>query len=160
MIKRIFLMLLFIISTVNINYAQHMKFNGISMGETPTVFINKLKAKGFTPISQSGDVLSGKFCGVKDCTIVVTIKRNTICGTTVIFPQSEKWKYLGNRYNCFKSILIQKSPADIRPAKNVLSLSDQATHCITLTICRSEESRRLIAGIESDKACHKTDHDI
>ena len=153
-------MLLFIISTVDINYAQHMKFNGISMGETPTVFINKLKAKGFTPISQSGDVLSGKFCGVKDCTIVVTIKRNTICGTTVIFPQSEKWKYLGNRYNCFKSILIQKSPADIRPAKNVLSLSDQATHCITLTICRSEESRRLIASIESDKASHKTDHDI
>lgn len=101
-------MLLFIISTVDINYAQHMKFNGISMGETPTVFINKLKAKGFTPISQSGDVLSGKFCGVKDCTIVVTIKRNTICGTTVIFPQSEKWKYLKNRYNCFKSILIQK----------------------------------------------------
>ena len=32
-------MLLFIISTVDINYAQHMKFNGISMGETPTVFI-------------------------------------------------------------------------------------------------------------------------
>lgn len=153
-------MLLFIISTVNINYAQHMKFNGISMGETPTVFISKLKAKGFTPISQSGDVLSGKFCSWSNCTIVVTIKRNTICGTTVIFPQSEKWKYLGNRYNCFKSILIQKSPADIRPAKNVLSLSDQATHCITLTICRSEESRRLIAGIESDKACHKTDHDI
>ena len=28
MIKRIFLMLLFIISTVDINYAQHMKFNG------------------------------------------------------------------------------------------------------------------------------------
>ena len=160
MIKRIFLMLLFIISTVDINYAQHMKFNGISMGETPTVFINKLKAKGFTPISQSGDVLSGKFCSWSNCTIVFTIKRNTICGTTVIFPQSEKWKYLGNRYNCFKSILIQKSPADIRPAKNVLSLSDQATHCITLTICRSEESRRLIAGIESDKASHKTDHDI
>lgn len=39
---------------------------------------------------------------------VRTIKRNTICGTTVIFPQSEKWKYLGNRYNCFKSILSQK----------------------------------------------------
>ena len=160
MIKRIFLMLLFIISTVDINYAQHMKFNGISMGETPTVFINKLKAKGFTPISQSGDVLSGKFCSWSNCTIVVTIKRNTICGTTVIFPQSENWKYLGNRYNCFKSILIQKSPADIRPAKNVLSLSDQATHCITLTICRSEKSRRLIAGIESNKASHKTDHDI
>ncbi len=33
-------MLLFIISTVDINYAQHMKFNGISMGETPTVFIS------------------------------------------------------------------------------------------------------------------------
>ena len=28
------------------------------------------------------------------------------------------------------------------------------------TIWRSEESRRLIAGIESDKASHKTDHDI
>ena len=160
MIKRIFLMLLFIISTVNINYAQHMKFNGISMGETPTVFINKLKAKGFTPSYYSDNILTGTFCSWSNCTIVVTIKRNTICGTTVIFPQSEKWKYLGNRYNCFKSILIQKSPADIRPAKNVLSLSDQATHCITLNICRSEESRRLIAGIESDKASHKTDHDI
>lgn len=102
-------MLLFIISTVNINYAQHMKFNGISMGETSTVFINKLKAKGFTPKYQNSDnTLTGKFCGVEDCTIVVTIKRNTICGTTVIFPQSEKWKYLGNRYNCFKAILSQK----------------------------------------------------
>lgn len=109
MIKRIFLMLLFIISTVNINYAQHMKFNGISMGETPSVFISKLKAKGFTPKYQNNDdILMGDFCGVKDCTIVVTIKRNTICGTTVIFSQSEKWKDLENRYNCFKSILIQK----------------------------------------------------
>ena len=42
-----------------------MKFNGISMGETPTVFINKLKAKGFNPISQNSDnILTGKFCGV------------------------------------------------------------------------------------------------
>lgn len=41
-----------------------MKFNGISMSETPTVFINKLKAKGFTPISQSDNILTGKFCGV------------------------------------------------------------------------------------------------
>ena len=114
MIKRIFLMLLFIISTVDINYAQHMKFNGISMGETPTVFINKLKAKGFTPSYYSDNILTGTFCSWSNCTIVVTIKRNTICGTTVIFPQSEKWKYLVNRYNCFKSILIQKSPADIR----------------------------------------------
>lgn len=64
MINRIFLMLLFIISTVDINYAQHMKFNGISMGETPTVFISKLKAKGFTPKYQDDDILTGKFCGV------------------------------------------------------------------------------------------------
>lgn len=32
-------MLLFIISTVNINYAQHMKFNGISMGENSYSFL-------------------------------------------------------------------------------------------------------------------------
>lgn len=43
-----------------------MKFNGISMGETPTVFINKLKAKGFTPIYQNSDnILMGDFCGEK-----------------------------------------------------------------------------------------------
>ena len=78
MIKRIFLMLLFIISTVDINYAQHMKFNGISMGETPTVFINKLKAKGFTPISQSGDVLTGNFCGQSNCIIVVLTNKNVV----------------------------------------------------------------------------------
>lgn len=109
MIKRIFLMLLFIISTVDINYAQHMKFNGISMGETPTVFINKLKAKGFTPKYQNSDnILMGDFCGVKDCTIAVTTDRDAVLSTCVIFPKMEKWKDLKNRYNCFKSILIQK----------------------------------------------------
>lgn len=72
MIKRIFLMLLFIISTVNINYAQHMKFNGISMGETPTVFISKLKAKGFTPIYQSDHILSGNFCGEKKIVLLLS----------------------------------------------------------------------------------------
>lgn len=88
MIKRIFLMLLFIISTVNINYAQHMKFNGISMGETPTVFINKLKAKGFTPISQNIDnILPEDFCGVKDCTIAVTTDRNIVLSVCVMFPK-------------------------------------------------------------------------
>lgn len=82
-VNRIFLMLLFIISTVNINYAQHMKFNGISMGETPTVFINKLKAKGFTPIYQNSDnILMGEFCGIESCTVVVTINRNMVLGTT------------------------------------------------------------------------------
>lgn len=106
MIKRIFLMLLFIISTVNINYAQHMKFNGISMGETPTVFISKLKAKGFTPSSYD-NVLTGKFCN-KDCIIVVLINKDVVTSTYVTFPERETWKDLKNRYNCFKSILSQK----------------------------------------------------
>ena len=91
MIKRIFLMLLFIISTVDINYAQHMKFNGISMGETPTVFINKLKAKGFTPKYQNNDdILMGDFCGVKDCTIAVTTDRDAVLSTCVIISKNGK----------------------------------------------------------------------
>lgn len=106
MIKRIFLMLLFIISTVDINYAQHMKFNGISMGETPTVFISKLKAKGFTPSSYD-NVLTGKFCN-KDCIIVVLINKDVVTSTYVTFPERETWKDLKNRYNCLKSISIQK----------------------------------------------------
>lgn len=85
MIKRIFLMLLFIISTVDINYAQHMKFNGISMDETPTVFINKLKAKGFIPSSYD-NVLTGKFCN-KDCIIVVLINKDVVTSTYVTFPE-------------------------------------------------------------------------
>lgn len=105
-------MLLFIISTVNINYAQHMKFNGISMGETPTVFINKLKAKGFTPSYYGDNILTGNFCGEKNCTVIVTINRNTICGTTVIFPQSEKWEDLENLYIYFKSIKTGKGILD------------------------------------------------
>lgn len=100
-------MLLFIISTVDINYAQHMKFNGISMGETPTVFISKLKAKGFTPSSSYNNVLTGKFCN-ENCIIVVLINKDVVTSTYVTFPEREKWKYLKNRYNCFKSILIQK----------------------------------------------------
>ena len=101
-------MLLFIISTVDINYAQHMKFNGISMGETPTVFISKLKAKGFTPISQSDDVLIGTFCGQSNCIIVVLTNKNVVTATNVLFSKMKTWKDLKNRYNCFKSILIQK----------------------------------------------------
>lgn len=101
-------MLLFIISTVDINYAQHMKFNGISMGETPTVFISKLKAKGFTPISQSGNVLTGEFCGWSNCTIVILTNKDVVTSTCVMFSKMETWKDLENRYNCFKSILIQK----------------------------------------------------
>lgn len=86
-----------------------MKFNGISMGETPTVFINKLKAKGFTPKYQNNDdILMGDFCGVEDYTIAVTTNRDAVLSTYVIFPGMEKWKDLKNRYNCFKSILIQK----------------------------------------------------
>lgn len=101
-------MLLFIISTVDINYAQHMKFNGISMGETPTVFISKLKVKGFTPISQSGNVLTGEFCGWSNCTIVILTNKDVVTSICVMFSKMETWKDLENRYNCFKSILIQK----------------------------------------------------
>lgn len=101
-------MLLFIISTVDINYAQHMKFNGISMGETPTVFINKLKAKGFTPISQSGDVLSGNFCGQSNCIIVVLTNKNVVTATNVLFSKMKTWKDLENYYIYFKSLLTQK----------------------------------------------------
>lgn len=102
-------MLLFIISTVDINYAQHMKFNGISMGETPTVFINKLKAKGFTPKYQNNDdILMGDFCGVQDCIIVVTTDRNIVLSVCVMFPKKEMWKYLETEYNYFKSLLTQK----------------------------------------------------
>lgn len=52
--------------------------------------------------------MTGKFCGVEDYTIAVTTDRDAVLSTCVIFPQSEKWKYLGNRYNCFKAILSQK----------------------------------------------------
>ena len=80
-------MLLFIISTVNINYAQHMKFNGISMGETPTVFINKLKAKGFTPSSYN-NILIGKFCN-ENCIILVLINKDVVTSTYVTFPEQK-----------------------------------------------------------------------
>lgn len=112
MIKRIFLMLLFIISTVNINYAQHMKFNGISMGETPTVFISKLKAKEFTPIYQSDNILEGKFCGIESCTVVVTTDRDAVLSTCVIFPGMKKWEDLENLYIYFKSIKTGKGILD------------------------------------------------
>lgn len=102
-------MLLFIISTVDINYAQHMKFNGISMGETPTVFISKLKAKGFTPEYQNSDnILTGKFCGQSNCSIAILSNKDIITSICVIFPGMEKWKDLEFIYNDLKSLLIQK----------------------------------------------------
>lgn len=99
-------MLLFIISTVNISYAQHMKFNGMS--ETPTVFINKLKAKGFIPSSLYNNVLTGTFCGRNNCIIVVLTNKNVVTSNYVTFLEQEKWKYLESTYNYLKLLLIQK----------------------------------------------------
>lgn len=89
-----------------------MKFNGISMGETLTVFISKLKAKGFTPISQSGDVLTGNFCGQSNCIIVVLTNKNVVTATNVLFPKMKTWKDLENLYIYFKSIKTGKGILD------------------------------------------------
>ena len=89
-----------------------MKFNGISMGETPTVFISKLKAKGFTPIYQSDNILEGKFCGIESCTVVVTTDRDAVLSTCVIFPGMKKWEDLENLYIYFKSIKTGKGILD------------------------------------------------
>lgn len=101
-------MFLFIISIVDINYAQHMKFNGISMGETPTVFISKLKAKGFTPSYYSDNILTGDFCSWSNCSIGILSNKDIITSICVIFPGMEKWKDLEFIYNDLKSLLIQK----------------------------------------------------
>lgn len=142
-------MLLFIISTVNINYAQHMKFNGISMGETPTVFISKLKAKGFTPISQNNDdILMGDFCGVKDCIIAVTTDRDIVLSVCVTFPEQKKWKYLETKYNYLKLLLIQKYGDPIECIEEFYGYSEDdfsKLHCLEVDKCKYY-SRFMIDG--------------
>lgn len=89
-----------------------MKFNGISMGETPTVFISKLKAKGFTPKYYDDTILTGNFVVKKIVLLLSQLIEIWYLVLQVIFPQSEKWEDLENLYIYFKSIKTGKGILD------------------------------------------------
>ena len=81
---------------------------------------------------------------------IIILNYYLICNHLRIFACQKRVKSFCPS-NTLRSLLFRWSSA---------VMLKECINSITLTICRSEESRRLIAGIESDKASHKTDHDI
>lgn len=90
----------------------HMKFKGISLGESPYNFANALEKQGYTYATKTGDtyVLRGAFAGYSNCNIYVTAAQydNTVAHVGVCLPDQTKWEYLLNRYNSLKEMMTQK----------------------------------------------------
>lgn len=90
---------------------EHMKFKGIPMEGTLQSFTNKLKAKGYEPVTIKDGIslLLGEFGGYKNCTIcAIADKSGMICKVSVFFPDMDKWGDLEGCYLNYKSMLSEK----------------------------------------------------
>lgn len=90
----------------------HMKFKGISLGESPYDFTKALERQGYTYNTKVDDtyVLTGTFAGYSNCKIYVTAAQydNMVDHVGVNFPEQTKWEYLLNTYSSLKDMLTQK----------------------------------------------------
>ena len=92
---------------------QHMKFMGLKMGGKLSTFVNNLKQKGFTTNTNvsnlTSTVMTGKFAGVNDCTLMVYPNdEGNVYLVGVVFPSLETWGTLYSNYKTIKDMLIQK----------------------------------------------------
>lgn len=90
----------------------HLKFKGISLGETPYNFASELERQGYTYVTKVDDtyVLTGLFAGYSNCKLFVNAAQydNTVNYVAVNFPNQDKWEYLLNTYSNLKDMLTQK----------------------------------------------------
>lgn len=90
----------------------HLKFKGISLGETPYNFASALEQQGYTYVTKVKDtyVLTGSFAGYSNCNLYVTAAQydNTVDHVGINFPNQTRWEYLLNTYNNLKDMLTQK----------------------------------------------------
>lgn len=92
--------------------APHIKFKGISLGETPYNFASELERQGYTYVTKMDDtyVLTGAFAGYSNCNLYITAAQydNTVDHVGINFPNQTRWEYLLNTYNNLKDMLTQK----------------------------------------------------
>ncbi len=110
--------------------SEHLTFKGIPIEGSMTEFCQKLKAKGFTSISDENDLalFVGDFTG-RNATIGVTATDDgkSVFAVTVFFDPSDEWNTLVNTYNYYKDLYTRKyGKPTISKEKNP-ALSDSNT---------------------------------
>ena len=165
--KHLFLLILLAFCVVCSAQTNHMKFIGIPIEGTLNSFVQKLKNKGYTVITQQdGNVaLKGEFAGYKDCIIVVKrfSDRDQVQYAGVHFPEEETWAGITNCYYTLKDRLTKKygEPecieefSDREPSSDYLKfhaiLNDEC-HYISDFSCENDMIRLIMCKFNSNSA--------
>lgn len=97
---------------------QHIKFKGISLGESPYTVVKALESQGYIYETKVRDnyLLNGVFAGYSNCRLFVQSAQygNTVEYVAVNFPDQTKWEHLFNTYSNLQGMLTRKygKPAD------------------------------------------------
>lgn len=92
--------------------AGHLRFKGVPIDGSLSVFVRNMKAKGFVVESSANGcaILTGDFAGFKDCEVAVSTLtgQDLVAGITVRFADREKWGEILSDYTALKDLLTQK----------------------------------------------------
>lgn len=92
--------------------AGHLRFKGVPIDGSLSVFVRNMKAKGFVVESSANGcaILTGDFAGFKECEVAVSTLtgQDLVAGITVRFANREKWGEILSDYTALKDLLTQK----------------------------------------------------
>lgn len=109
--KKLFLLIVAAIVSVNIVAEGHMKFKGVEIDGSPKEFIEKMKAKGFTYMGNKSGVeaMMGEFATYKDCILYIVSSENKVVKVSVlILDETDTWSHLYSSYTTLKDMLTAK----------------------------------------------------
>lgn len=97
-------------------YAQeksgHLLFKGVPIDGTVNSFVQKMKQKGFTTVTNDGQtaMMKGTFAGYKNCSLHIlrTTEKDLVYRVGVFFEPDETWEFLSSKYFSLKQMLTKK----------------------------------------------------
>ncbi len=109
--KKIIFTLSLLSVAINLMAQEHLSFKGIPIGGSMTEFCQKLKAKGFTPMSSDNNMalFTGNFTGRRATVgVVAADDGKNVFSVVVLFDSSEEWNALVNTYDYYKDLYTRK----------------------------------------------------
>lgn len=110
--KKILFILAFICLAAGISAQEHLKFMGLPISGRSSVFVEKLKTKGFKFVDKEDDmyVLSGKFANTSNVEVYVlsTPKTKNVFKVVVFFPKKTIWSSIKSQYKDLQELFGQK----------------------------------------------------
>jgi len=97
-------------------YAQeksgHLLFKGVPIDGTVNSFVQKMKQKGFTTLTNDGQtaMMKGTFAGYKNCDLHIlrTTEKDLVYRVGVFFEPDKTWEFLALKYFSLKQMLTKK----------------------------------------------------